>query len=157
MPQRISLNDGEGNVTTKYHVGKFDDFIDLEEVDYEDVKMRLFAQSLSGEAKKWYKDLPAGSIPNFAGFQTIFLEIWDDYQSPLQVLYKYNNLKKGGFDSFHEFSSRFMRAYNSIPNDIKPSPGASKLHYAEAFDNDFSLLLRERKQVTLPTMITYSL
>ena len=41
--QRISLYDGEGNVTTKYHVGKFDDFIDLEVVDYEDVKMRLFA------------------------------------------------------------------------------------------------------------------
>ena len=41
--QRISLYDGEGNVTTKYHVGKFNDFVDLEEVDYEDVKMRLFA------------------------------------------------------------------------------------------------------------------
>ena len=40
--QIISLYDGEGNVSTKYHVGKFDEFIDLEEVDYEDVKMRLF-------------------------------------------------------------------------------------------------------------------
>ena len=41
--QRISLYDGERNVIAKYHVGKFNDFIDLEEVDYEDVKMRLFA------------------------------------------------------------------------------------------------------------------
>ena len=41
--QRISLYDGEGNVIAKYHVGKFDYFIYLEEVDYEDVKMRLFA------------------------------------------------------------------------------------------------------------------
>ena len=32
--QRISLYDGEGNVTAKYHVGKFDDFIYLEEVDH---------------------------------------------------------------------------------------------------------------------------
>ena len=40
--QRISLYDGEGNVSEKYHVGKFDDFINLEEVDYEDIKMRLF-------------------------------------------------------------------------------------------------------------------
>ena len=46
------MYDGEGNVTAKYHVGKFDDFIDLEEVYYEDVKIRFFAQSLSGEAKK---------------------------------------------------------------------------------------------------------
>ena len=51
--QIISLYDGEGNVSERYHIGKFDDFIDLEEVDHEDVKMRLFAQSLSREAKKW--------------------------------------------------------------------------------------------------------
>ena len=46
------MYDGEGNVTAKYHVGKFDDFIDLEEFDNEDVKMSLFAQSLSGKAEK---------------------------------------------------------------------------------------------------------
>ena len=80
------MYDGEGDVTEKYHVGIFDDFIDLEEVDYEDVKMRLFAQSLSREAKKWYKDLPTVSIQNFASFQTTFLDIWDNKQSPLQVL-----------------------------------------------------------------------
>ena len=38
-----------------------------------------------------------------------------------------------------------MRVYNSIPADINPSVGAAKIHYAEAFDNDFALLLRERK------------
>ena len=37
--QRIALYDGEENVSVRYHVGKFDDFIDLEEVDDEDVKM----------------------------------------------------------------------------------------------------------------------
>ena len=46
--QRIALYDGEGNVSVRYHVGKFDDFIDLEEVDDEYFKMRLFTQSLSG-------------------------------------------------------------------------------------------------------------
>ena len=84
---------------------KFDDFIDLEEVDDEDVKMQLFAQSLFGEAKKWYKYFPPSSIRSFAGFQTIFLESWDDKPSPLQVLSQYNNLKKGGFGYVHEFSS----------------------------------------------------
>ena len=66
--QRIALYDGEGNVSARYHVDKFDDFIDLEEVDDEDVKMRLFTQSLSGEAKKWYKDFPSRSIHSFASF-----------------------------------------------------------------------------------------
>ena len=42
--QRISLYDRDGN-TARQHVDTFDDFIDLEEVDDDDVKMRLFAQS----------------------------------------------------------------------------------------------------------------
>ena len=50
-----------------------------------------------------------------------------------------------------------MRVYNSIPVDIKPSTGAAKLHYTEAFDNDFSLLLRERKSTSLPVMFTDAL
>ena len=50
-----------------------------------------------------------------------------------------------------------MRAYNSIPTDINPSPGATKLHYVESFDNDLALLLRERKSATLPTMFTDAL
>ena len=45
-----------------------------------------------------------------------------------------------------------MRLYNSIPADIKPLVGAAKLHYAEAFDGDFALLLREIKSTSLPTM-----
>ena len=76
--QRITLYDGEGNVSARYHVDKFDYFIDLEEVDDEYVKMWLFAQSLSGEAKKWFKYLPPRSIRSFVGFQTLFLERWDD-------------------------------------------------------------------------------
>ena len=45
-----------------------------------------------------------------------------------------------------------MRVYNSILTDIKPSTGAAKLQYAEAFDNDFALLLREIKSSILPIM-----
>ena len=73
------------------------------------------------------------------------------------MLSQYNNLKKGGFESVHEFSSQFMRVYNSIPFDIKPSLRAAKLHYADAFDNDFALLLRERNSNTLPVMFTDAL
>ena len=119
--------------------------------------MRLFAQSLSGEAKKWFKDFPNGSIVNFQAFQNDFLDRWDDKQNPLQFLSQYNSLKKGGFESVHEFSSRFMRVYNSIPEDIKPSPAVAKLHYDGDFDNDFAFSLRERKSTSLAAMFTYSL
>ena len=138
-------------------MAKFEDFVDLEEVDHADVKMRLFAQSLSGEVKKWFKYFSAASIPTFQSFQFGFLERWDDKQIPLQLLSQYNSLKNGGFESIHEFSSRFMRVYNSILEDIKPSAAVTKLHYAEAFDNGFAFSLRERKLVSLPAMFTDAL
>ena len=53
--KRIVLFYGEGNFTTQQHLDKFGDFIDLEEVDDEDVNMILFAQSLSGEVKNGLK------------------------------------------------------------------------------------------------------
>ena len=46
-----------------------------------------------------------------------------------------------------------MRVYNSIPDDIKPLIGTAKLHYVDAFDGDFALLLRERKSSSLLVMI----
>ena len=70
---------------------RFEDFIDLKEVDHDDAKMRLFAQSLSGEAKWWFKELPTRSIPTFEAFQTLFLDRWEEKKSPLQILSQYNN------------------------------------------------------------------
>ena len=40
------------------------DFADLEEVYDGDVQIRLFAQSLAGEVRKWYRVLVVGSIAN---------------------------------------------------------------------------------------------
>jgi hypothetical protein len=40
--QSIKLYDVEGNVSAQNHLDWFNDFIDLEEVDYADMKMRLF-------------------------------------------------------------------------------------------------------------------
>jgi hypothetical protein len=50
------------------------DYFDLQEVDEVDIQMRLFAQSLTGEVKKWFKALPAASIPDLVAFHRIFLE-----------------------------------------------------------------------------------
>ena len=42
--------------------------------------------------------------------------------------------------------------YGKIPTEIKPSENSAKLTYANAFNHDFSLLLRERRPVTLLNM-----
>ena len=46
-----------------------------------------------------------------------------------------------------------MRTYDAIPADVKPPPGATKLHYVDAFSSKFTLYLRERRFVSLIDMM----
>ena len=46
-----------------------------------------------------------------------------------------------------------MRTYDAILVDVKPPPSATKLHYADAFSSEFTLLIKERRSVTLDDMI----
>jgi hypothetical protein len=127
---RIKLYDAKGNASAEKHLDWFNDFFDLEEVDHEDAKMRLFTQSLSGEVIKWFKSLPAASILDFVSFETPFLARWGDKKNPLQLLTQCNNIKISPNEMVQEFLTRFMKVYNSIPTEVKPPPGASQLRYA---------------------------
>ena len=71
----------------------------------------------------------------------------------LHLLTQYNNLRRTPNESVQDFSYRFKKTYNAIPSDVKPPPGASKLHYADAFSSEFTLLLRERRSVSLEDMM----
>ena len=84
--QRIGTYGVEGDVLAQQHVIRFNDFCDLEEVDHEDAKIRLFSQSLTGEVKEWIKGLCARSIHNFQEFETIFLGKWERKKNSLHLL-----------------------------------------------------------------------
>lgn len=56
-------------------------------------------------------------------------------------------------ESMQDFSSKFMRTYDSIPAHVKPPPGVAQLHYAYTFDSNFALTLRERRSSSLVDMM----
>jgi hypothetical protein len=94
-PQRIRTYGVEGDISAQQHLDRFNDFCDLEEVDFEDAKMRIFFQSFYGEVKKWFRGLAVGRIHDFREFETIFLRKWERKKNSLQLLMQYNNLKRG--------------------------------------------------------------
>ncbi len=123
------------------------------EIDDGDVKMRILARRFKGQVKNWFRGSVEGSIVDYLAFEREFLDKWEDKKNLLQLLTQYNNFFKNQFEIVQKFSTRFMKIYQSIPPPYKPPLGAAQLHYADAFENDFSLLLREIKSETLSNMM----
>jgi hypothetical protein len=156
MPQdyqtRIPKFDGTGSLNAQHHVDKMNDFFDLQEVDEADVQMRLFAQSLTGDVKKWFKALPATSIVDIAAFHQSFLSRWEIKKNPLQILSEYESIKRNQGESVHDYYTRFNNIYNEIPTNIKPTQGLDLIKFPNGFDADMSYQLRERNPATLEDM-----
>jgi hypothetical protein len=56
-----------------------------------------------------------------------------------------------------DFTKRFNKMYNKIPHEIKTYETSAKLTFSNAFDAEFSFLLRERRFFTLSLMQEASL
>ena len=48
--------------------------------------MCLFAQSLKGEVKKWFRDFTPRSIVNSQRFEQMFLDRWEEKKNSVQML-----------------------------------------------------------------------
>ena len=70
------------------------DYFDRHEIDDENVKLRMFSQSLGGEARKWFKGLTPNSIHDLPVFHQLLLNKWEVKKNPLQILSKYENIKR---------------------------------------------------------------
>jgi hypothetical protein len=80
---RLPQFDGTGPLSVEQHVDKMNDYFDLQKVDEADVQMRLFAQSLTSDIKKWYKGLRATSVLDLTVFQRSYLDRWEVKKNPL--------------------------------------------------------------------------
>ena len=72
MPQdyesKILLFDNTSPMTSKQHIDKMNDCFYLQEIDDDSVKLRMFAQSLWGEVRKWFKGLISNIIHDLPTF-----------------------------------------------------------------------------------------
>jgi hypothetical protein len=145
--------DGENEkFTAEKHIQNLEDFLDLYEVEEDDVYIRMFALSLGGKVKDWFKNLPVASIRNFDQFMQVFLDRWVVRGNVFLILEEYEHLKRKPGETVHQFSARFNQVYHAIPADIRPPPGAAHLHYPDAFDPEMTFQLRERNTASLEEM-----
>jgi len=140
MPKFI----GTEGVTTEEHIESFYSYADNLDISEADVRMRVFVQSLDGEARKWFRELTPRSIADIEALDDAFLKHWGDKKDLLYYHAEFWNLKRENGEFLSDFNKRFNYIYNKIPAEVKPTTTFAKLTYASAFDSDFCLLLRER-------------
>lgn len=114
--------------------------------------MRLFAQTLTRDVKKWFKALPANHIADLVTFHRLFIDIWERKKNPLKILYKYDNIRRAPNESAQDSCTRFNSIYNAIPANIKPPPDLALIKFHDGFDTDMSYQLKERNPETLEQM-----
>jgi hypothetical protein len=70
----------------------------------------------------------------------------------MYYIIEFGSMKRKEGESVSDFSKRFNKMYNKIPAEIKPTEASAKITYASAFDPEFCLLLRERRDTSLDHM-----
>jgi len=128
------------------------DYFELHEIDIRDVQMRIFSQTVTGDVRTWFRSLPPNSIDSLDVFYQQFLNRWEKKNNPLQIISKYENLKRGPNETVQDYCTRFNNVYNAIPLDLRPPPGLALIKFPDEFDTDMAFRLRERNPPTLEDM-----
>jgi len=151
-PEYLPRFDGENGITAQKHIQVFEDYLNIFEVEDEDVSLRLFSLYLLSEARTWFKAFPEASISNPQQCSKLFLDRWMIKVSFLSLIQDYDELKRLQNESVQQFSDRFNQVYHSIPLNIRPPPDLALLQYPRAFDPEMEFRLRERCPSTLKQM-----
>jgi hypothetical protein len=85
---------GEEDVTIEEHLAAFYSDANNQNIENEDVWMRVFVQNLFGEARKWFRGLAPGSITSIEALDEAFLRHWGDKNDFLYYITGFGSLKR---------------------------------------------------------------
>jgi hypothetical protein len=148
LPSFFGL-DGE---SPDYHMSNFWEFFQHFPVrdEAEDIVMKLFSASLHEGAKKWYDNLPAGSVTSMDHFEEIFLERWalklEDVQS---LLKKLEGIKQTNFENVKVFWFKFQKLFYQIPESHRPEGKYLVYLFTNGLQGHLSFLLNKKNPKTL--------
>jgi len=118
---------GTEGVTTEENLEAFYSYNDNLDIRKNDVWMRVFVQSLDGEATKWFRELPQRSITDIEALDDVFLKQMGDKKDLLYYHTEFRNLKREKGESLPDFNKRFNKMYSKIPAEVKPTHTTTKL------------------------------
>jgi hypothetical protein len=135
---------GSGDYTVEEHIEAFYSYAKNINIS-EDVWTRVFVQSLDGQARKLFKELPTNSVIGIEQLYEVFLKHWGERTDLLYYIFEFGNLRRENGESVSDFTKIFNKMFDKIPAKIKPSDASAKITFSSACDLEFCLILRERR------------
>jgi len=111
--------------------------------------MRLFVQTFEVQVRTWFRGLLTDSIATHDDLEATFFRQWGEKKDHLYYLTEFGALRKKSSETVSEFIQRLNKLYSNIPSEVKPSQAVAKVTFAGEFDSDFTLLIRENRDITL--------
>lgn len=123
-------------------------------IEQENVCMRLFVQSLEGNVRSWFRQLPANSIRSQEELTNIFKNQWGVKKDAIYFLIELKEPKSNFGEQVSNFIKRFNKRYHKMPPDCNPPVAAAKSRFSKDFEGDFAVMLRERTSRSLEDVQT---
>ena len=108
------FNEEPDAISAEKHIQGFEHFIDLFDIDHEDVCMRTFSQSLKGDTKDWFKHLQPEIISSWEELKNVFLKFLGRNKYSDQQLTELYALKSQSNETIFTFSRRFSSIYYNL-------------------------------------------
>jgi hypothetical protein len=76
------------------HVKVFEHFIDLFDIEHDELSIRAFSQSLQGDAKSWFRHLQPQSIISWNELREAFCRFWGERKSWNLLLPEFYSMRR---------------------------------------------------------------
>jgi hypothetical protein len=86
---------------------------------------------LDGQARKWFKELPANSVAGIEKLDEVFLKHWGERRDLLYYITEFGNLRRENGESLSNFTKRFNKMFGKIQ---QATDASVKITYSSAFD-----------------------
>jgi hypothetical protein len=89
---------------------------------------------LDGQARNWFKELPANSVAGIEQLDEVLLKHWGERRDLLYYISEFGNLRRENGESILDITKTFIKMFGKIPAEIKPIDASAKITYSSAFD-----------------------
>jgi hypothetical protein len=84
-------------------------------------------QSLDGQARKLFTELPTNSVAGIEQLDKVFLKHLGERRDLLYYISEFGNLRRENGELVSYFTKIFNKMFDKIPTEIKPTNASTKI------------------------------